>query len=267
MATEADGTILVFLGLFQGVLEWLPVSSSGQAVIFYSRLLGLNSLTSYELGIIAHLGTGLSGVVILYREVVDAIRGGIWLRIATIPLAISLPVGFTIDRYFSSIAIGYSFLVELVTGLLLLVTGLLLLTIARIEGRRTVVDLTLKDLVIVGFLQGLSILPGLSRSAITITGYSILRLNSRDSVRASFFMGVPATLLAALYKLSTAGMNSSSVASTGLLVLILSSFTAGLASMWFMIKIGEKSREKIGLLLTIVGSIIVLLNIIPLLEM
>ena len=263
MNLDQNWFTMLLLGLLQGSLEWLPVSSSGQAVIFYGRLLSLDSFAGYELGIIAHLGTGLSGLVILYREFIDALKGGIWLRVAFIPLIISLPVGFVVYRYFSSVALSYSLLVELVTGVFLLVTGFLLLAISKVEGKRVVESLTLGDFVVVGLLQGLSILPGLSRSAVTIAGYSLLGLNGRDSVRASFFMGIPATISAALYRLFSAPLGSYSVSSVDVFILALSSFIAGLVSMWFMVKLGEKSREEIGLLLVVIGFIIVVFNVIP----
>ncbi|HIE37114.1 TPA: undecaprenyl-diphosphate phosphatase, partial [Candidatus Geothermarchaeota archaeon] len=231
----------ILIGILQGLLEWLPVSSSGQIAIFYSRILGLDPLEGYRIGLAAHIGTALSAIVYFRGELKSILtrdKGNTWLRVLTIPSLSAAPVGYIIYLYI--VGWGAPFL-ELLTGIALIITGLILYIFGR-YGFRVAEDLRIKELVFVGLIEGLTIIPGLSRSALTIAALSILGLNSEDTIRASFIMAIPVTVSAGLFQLvgsDIVSMNEFYEASK----LLISSFLTGLATIGLITSIAKKFRS------------------------
>jgi len=250
---------IILLGILQGLLEWLPVSSSGQASLFYSRILGLDPLLGFKLGIAAHFGTGLSAIVYFRRELKNLYRldlDNIWFKIFTIPTIAALPIGYTLYLLVTDIESSFF---EPLTGAALILTGLILYKFGR-YGVRDVWTLKTSELVIVGLIEGIAIIPGLSRSALTIAALSLLGLNSRDSVRASFIMAIPATILAGLYQLIDLEVIDY-IDPLASLTLLITSFLTGLITIGFIYTIASKLRENIAILLVILGGIILAIYI------
>ncbi len=245
---------IILLGILQGLLEWLPVSSSGQASLFYSRILGLDPILGFKLGIAAHFGTGLSALVYFRRELKSLYRldlHNIWLKIFIVPTIAALPIGFIIYQWVTNIE---STFFEPLTGVALIITGLILYRFGK-YGLREVWTLKTHELILVGIIEGLAIIPGLSRSALTITAFSLLGLNSRDSVRASFIMAIPVTILAGLYQLIDLEAIEY-LDPLGSFILLVTSFLTGLIAIGFIYAIAKRLRENIALLLVILGGLI-----------
>lgn len=210
-----------FLGLVQGIAEFLPISSSGHLALFQNYL-GIQSAEEASLffDVLLHLGT-LLAVFVYYREMIwemiveffgfigDLAHGGtkekeipparrliLLLIIGTLPLVVILPVKDYIEKLGGS---------TLFIGCALLLTGTLLFLSDRMgKGRKTERNATILDTVIVGFAQALATVPGLSRSGTTIAA-GLLRGYSRDyAVRYSFLMSIPAVLGANILSLKDA---------------------------------------------------------------
>lgn len=249
----------ILIGILQGLLEWLPVSSSGQVALFYSRIMGLDPLEGYRLGLAAHIGTGLSSMVYFRRELTSIINrdnSNTWLRVLVIPTLSAAPIGYI--TYLFIVGWG-SPMLEPLMGFALILTGIILYIFGR-HGLRIAGDLRIKELVFIGLIEGLSIIPGLSRSALTIATLSILGLNSEDSIRASFIMAIPVTISAGLYQLiglNIVSMNGVFEAST----LLIASFITGLATIGFITSIAKRLRSNISILLIVLGSIVLALYI------
>lgn len=209
-----------FLGLVQGIAEFLPISSSGHLALLHT-FLGIESAeeTNLFFDVLLHLGT-LIAVFVAYRELIlemiieffswisDMTHGGtkgdvsaarrmiLLIIVGTLPLFVILPVkdlveGLGSNTYF--------------IGGALLVTGTLLFVADRMaQGNKTERSATILDTVLVGFAQALATVPGLSRSGTTIaTG--MLRGYKRDfAVRYSFLMSIPAVLGANILSLKDA---------------------------------------------------------------
>jgi len=205
----------IALGIVQGLTEFLPVSSSGHLVLL-QHWFGLRE-PELAFDISVHVGT-LAAVVVFFRRDIGAIVAALWgflkrlahgqaagsaittdgdLRLAWLIAAASVPtaaigLGFheIADRLFGSVAL---------VGLALMVTCLLLLATRRATVRRhTMADFSLAAALAIGVIQGLAIIPGISRSGATIALGLILGLSRDTAARFSFLLSIPAICGAAL---------------------------------------------------------------------
>ena len=206
-----DWWIAVILGILQGVTEWLPISSSGHLAIiqFY---FGEEPPILFD--IILHLG---SLCVILYimrdeiKEIISSLPGFLsnyknytnlkgeerligLVIIASIPTAI---IGLT----FNSTIIGDFYSEMHLVGGCLLFTGIVIWISKDYCGDKQIDDFPIKKALIVGFFQGLAILPGVSRSGTTIAVSKILGMDPVRAARFSFLLFIPAIIGATLLKI------------------------------------------------------------------
>lgn len=207
----------IFLGIVQGLAEFLPISSSGH-LAFFQTFFGMANVEEENLffDVLLHLGT-LAAVFVAYWPEIKALilefftmigvrklrRGQepdrlsrrmiLYIIIATLPLVLVLPIKDKVEGlYTNSIFIGCAFLV---TGTLLFVSD------AMSHGNKNLKTATLLDVVVVGFGQALAVVPGLSRSGTTIS-CGLARGFSREfAVKFSFLMSIPAVLGANLLSL------------------------------------------------------------------
>ncbi len=191
------------LGVVQGATEFLPISSSGH-LIFIPKLFGWpDQGISFDL--IVHLGT-LLAVMYYYRaELIRYVRAALrpspetrddrrmaWLLvISTIPAAIvALIAGNAIEGAFRTpVAIGVDFIVW---GIVLWLAD----RFARRNAHRTTGELTLRDAVTIGAAQVLALMPGTSRSGITMTAGLFSGFRKASAAEVSFLMSVPIIALA-----------------------------------------------------------------------
>ncbi len=242
------------LGLLQGILEWLPVSSSGQAALFYSRILGLDPLIGFKLGLAAHFGTGLSSIIYFRREFLSIFNERIWMKIILIPTLSAVPIAYILYNFIEYIQPKH---IEPVTGVFLIITGAILYSIG-VKGEKSIKDIKDIHLVLVGLVEGFSILPGLSRSALTIAALSLTGLDGKDLVKASFIMAVPVTILAGIYQLIFTDVNAIGNLFP-MIILLLTSFVSGIFSIKIIYSLAGKLRHQIGILLLVLGGIILAL--------
>ena len=210
----------IVLGTVQGLTEFLPVSSSGHLVLF-QNLFGLKE-PELLFDICLHVGTLSAVIIVFYREILDilkalfqipirmktaggfmqlcqadaSIRMALLIVVGSIPTAvIGLLFKKITDQLFGSITI---------VGFMLLVTGTILWLTRRIRGAgRPVGQTTLKDALIIGIVQGLAILPGISRSGSTISTALFLGVDRKVAGRYSFLLSIPAIVGALVLGLDT----------------------------------------------------------------
>lgn len=182
----------VVLGIVEGITEFLPVSSTAH-LILASRVLHLAEtefLKSFQ--IIIQLGAILSVVVLYWSKFWN------WdiftkLVVAFIPTGI---IGLTVYKFLKSYLLGN------ITVVLwaLLVGGIALLVFERFKEHSNVEvdfsEITYRKALLIGLFQALAIIPGVSRSAATIVGGSLIGITKRTIVEFSFMLAVP-TMLAA----------------------------------------------------------------------
>jgi undecaprenyl-diphosphatase len=179
-------------GLVQGLTEFLPISSSGHLVLI-PALLGIDE-PDLATSAVLHLGT-LAAVMWFYRTDIAGLvtkplsdhskRVWLLLLIGTIPAAV---VGITLDGPIEIIFTepGYVAVALIVTGLILA------LSLAFPPGERTLEEGRPGDAVVVGLGQALALIPGISRSGMTITAGLVQGFSRIEAARYAFLLGVPA---------------------------------------------------------------------------
>ena len=189
----------IIIGLLQGLLEWLPVSSEGNLVIVLVSVFGLSAEETISTAIFLHLGTGLAALLYFRKEVYEILMGKTAdqtdLRTKLLIMtALTGLVGFPIYMWLNvSIAVGEILLA--VTGLALILTGLLQRQATRQE--QTGAELTWPISIVLGAAQGLAIIPGLSRSGLTTSIMLFRNFTGEEAFRISFLMSIPASFAAA----------------------------------------------------------------------
>ena len=196
--------IAVLLGAVQGVTEWLPISSEGAVAVAYSLLrdTSLSEAVAYALWL--HLGTAFSALVAFREQVRGLIK-----EVSSTPLAPSPLLRFLVVATLISTAIAVPLLLLLdelsermgasamvIVGVLLLFTGATQLR-RRSNGVRGLTNVSLKDALLCGVFQGVAVLPGLSRSGLTVSVLLARRMDRRESLTLSFLLSIPAGLGAA----------------------------------------------------------------------
>lgn len=201
----------ILLGIIQGLTEFLPVSSSGHLVLF-QQLFGLKEAELF-FDVCVHLGTLLAIIVVFHREIQNIIAAlrrlislagqketilqqvesdpdlkmALLIVIGSIPTAVlGLMFHGIADQLFSS---------SFFTGLMLIVTGLLLWLTRRAKpgGRGSVIEgFSRTKAFIIGMVQGLAIIPGISRSGSTISIGLLLGIDRETAARYSFLLSIPA---------------------------------------------------------------------------
>jgi undecaprenyl-diphosphatase len=197
----------VALGALQGATEFLPVSSSGHLAIAQYYLSGF-SQPGILFDVLLHLGTMIS-VLIYFRRDVMALLISPWnrtpegkkdRRLLWLLVLGSIPTGI-IGLAGKDLATDL-FHNMTVVGLCLLITGILLFICERFRAKtsgRT--ELSISDALVTGVLQGLAILPGISRSGSTIAGLLLRGVDGETAARFSFLLAMPAVFGATLLSL------------------------------------------------------------------
>jgi len=221
----------LFLGLIQGIAEFLPVSSSGHLSILQNLLNMEYSENNHLLfETLLHLGTLVSVCVVYRAELRTMISDGLeflrmrndsdkdepvtlkpparallFVLIGTLPLIIALIFsGFVANLFFSTIFVG---LALIITGGLLFVSDKYIR-----EGNKTEKTMTVMDAVIIGLAQAVATLPGLSRSGTTIAVGLSRGLSGDFSLRFSLLLSIPAVfgaMLVSLFKAIRGGADFS----------------------------------------------------------
>ncbi len=237
----------IFLGLIQGITEFLPVSSSGHLAIAQSLLPGF-SQPGLLFDILLHVGTMVAVLCFFRREILQLIvspfnrtdEGALHRRILYMLILASIPtavIGLTFKDFFEGLFHNLT-----VVASMLLVTGTLLFVAekARKEGRQEG-ELTWTDALVVGTVQGFAIIPGISRSGSTIAALLLKGVNAETAARFSFLLALPAVFGAALLSLGdlqevTASEIPAYLAGT------LVAFGSGLLSIRFLMGVIRRKR-------------------------
>ena len=192
-----DALHAVLLGIIEGITEFLPISSTAH-LILASRALGLTEtefLKSFE--IIIQLGAILSVVVLYWKRFlnIEVLKK---LVVAVIPTGV---IGLTVYKAIKGYLMG-NITVILLT---LLIGGIALVVFERFrqEDQRDVdfQEITYRKAFLIGLFQAIAVIPGVSRSAATIVGGSLLGISKRTIVEFSFMLAVPTMLAASVYDL------------------------------------------------------------------
>ena len=256
----------VILGIVQGVTEFLPVSSSGHLVLL-QKIFGITEPALF-FDTMLHAGTLTAVFIVLWKEILEILKKPLqpltwFLIIATIPaVAAALVFGKTIDNLFESGKfLGVAFLI---TALLLSIAESLSKRAGAEGGLKKREDMNWIDALVIGILQAIAIIPGISRSGATISGALSRKLDRDFAARFSFLLSIPAILGAVvlqskdILKLGIADETVNGGISTAAVITgTLFAAVTGYFAIRFMLKIiREKSLRGFAIYTTILGILI-----------
>ena len=224
----------IILGVIQGLTEFLPISSSGHIVL--GQYLLKFDRQGILLEVILHLGTLLS-IIIFYRSEITSLLKGIvkknndqiyymiMILVSTMPAILcGLMYKANIESLFLPKYISYMFLFS---GLILLLTKFIYYDTHQ--------KITLKSAIIIGFFQALAMIPGISRSGMTISLALLLGIDRSEAAKFSFFMAIPILLGAGIYEISDITIESFEI--LPLIIGFVFSFLSGIIVIKFLVKI------------------------------
>ena len=215
---RAELLFAVLIGIVQGIVEWLPISSQGNVSIVVTLVSDVDPVVAVDLALFVQLGTIVSATIYYREDIEAALRSApgwrpdaaysrknadtTFLVLASAATGIvGIPLYLTLREAVSGLAGGL--FIALIGGLLV-ITGLL-------QRASEAVDLQLKetptffDTLLVGGLQGFTILPGISRSGTTVSVMLLRGYAGPTSLRLSFLLSIPASLGAAVLVVLTGG--------------------------------------------------------------
>ena len=199
---------VIVLAIVQGLTEFLPISSSGHLVLVPSAFGWTDQGMAFDVAM--HFGS-LSAVLIYFRgDILGLLQGSrqlltghmdsfesrfaLALGLATIPAAVvGLALGDWIGEHLRS--------PRVIAGTLAGYAVLMLLVDRLARKDRILTTLRIRDALLIGMAQALALVPGTSRSGITITAALALGFERKDAARFSFLLAVPVILLATAYEL------------------------------------------------------------------
>ncbi len=252
----------IIFAILQGLFEWLPISSSGQVMIVAVNFFGIPPEEAYSLSIWLHLGTMFAVLLKFKKDYIRIVKSFLpmkfnieetdikkrnWLIVGTIGTAITaLPLYFI----FKFIIIGefteiHGDLLTLIIAGMLIITGIILLLIKKKFGVKTIESVekqnVIKDSFIIGLAQGVAILPGISRSAITVSTTLIENYEQDSALRLSFLMSVPVVIASiAVDIIFGEGSVFGILDPITIIIITLISFIVGYASIEILLKIAKK---------------------------
>ena len=225
---------IVVLALIQGITEFLPISSSGHLIL-------VPTLTGWpDQGILAdvmvHMGSFLAVVVYFWRDCVSLLMGTIdllrgkanpWGKLAMLILLGTIPavvLGVILDMTGFMDTVRH--MPQIVAWNAIIFGTLLYLCDRYGHSIRRMSDMTLSPALIIGVAQAIAIIPGTSRSGITMTAARALGFERPEAARFAFLLGIPAIAGAGVLKLGDAVSSGETISLDVMLTAVLTFFVA-----------------------------------------
>ena len=205
----------IIIALIQGLFEWLPISSSGQVIIVSTKFFGISTENAFSLAIWLHLGTAIAVLLKFRGDYLRILKTIIqkgsnveesdikkrnWIIFATIGTGITaLPLYFIFKLIFLNAfePIQGDLITLFISGLLIL-TGIIIIKTRKISGNLNIRNISRnkvrKDSSLSGLVQGFSVLPGISRSGVTVSAILLEKYEQNNALRLSFLMSVPVVI-------------------------------------------------------------------------
>jgi len=251
----------LIIGIIQGITEWLPISSEGIVALIMVTFFGSTLVEAVFLALWTHIGTLFAAIIFFRNDMGRILRSiSLYLKESKKSRSFDTLTGFLIVSTFLTGLVGapillYSIdkmnfpgnLATAVIGVLLILTGIVQLSADK--KKKIFRQMQIADAVPVGVAQGFAILPGISRSGITVSTLLFLGYSGKKALRTSFLMSIPVILGA---EIGLALLNKIPVNLTSI-ILVVSAFVTGIVTIKFFLKLAEKIR--FGYLCIIIGII------------
>jgi len=177
----------LILSLIQGFSEFLPVSSSAHLIIFSNIMKNYSSSVLMDTSL--HLGSLIAIIHYFWKDLIDFTNNKkIWilLFIGSLPLIF---IGYVFYKYNIYDSIRN---IEIIAWSTLIFGILLYISDKFIQSKSINNNLNIKNIITIGLIQILALIPGASRSGIVITGSRFLKFSRHDAVKISFILSIPA---------------------------------------------------------------------------
>lgn len=252
---------VIFLGIVEGITEWLPVSSTGH-LILVEEFIKLNVSDAFweMFMVVIQLGAIMAVVVLYFKDLwpfqnqkkakgaleryVKTDKMIMWFKIvfSCIPsIVIGLPFNDFIEEHFNN---------YLVVSIMLIVYGIFFILIENYNKKRTasinsVAEIGWKTAFLIGVFQLLAVIPGTSRSGATIIGGILLGTSRTVAAEYTFFLAIPTMFGASLLKLVKFGLNFTGTEAIILIVGTLVSFVVSILAIKFLMGYIKKHDFKV----------------------
>ena len=193
----------IISGIVQGVTEFLPISSSGHLVILHHYFGFKEPQLLFDLFL--HIGTLFAVVVYFWRDIIKVVttqrRFLLYIIIGTIPTAL---IGYFLKDISESCFANIK-----IVGIMLLVTAVFLFTAdwagRRKHGTAQARRINWFEALVIGIVQGTAVIPGISRSGLTVSSAMLLNVDKTQAIRFSLLLSIPAIIGALVLKFIWAG--------------------------------------------------------------
>ena len=252
----------ILLAILQGLFEWLPISSSGQTLIISTTLFGISTDNAFSLAIWLHLGTTIAVLLKFRKDFINILKALIhknsdleeinikkrnWMIWATIGTGITaIPLYFLFKIiFFDTFTAFQGDVITLLISSLLIITGVILIATRKIFGNRKIGDVSKKsiqkDSFLSGLVQGVSILPGISRSGVTVGTILLEKYDQDNALRLSFLMSVPVVIGSIVVDIIfSEGSIFGTLDILTILITTIVSFSVGYLTIEFLLRIARK---------------------------
>ena len=261
----------IFLGIIEGITEWLPISSTGHMILL-DEFIKLNISDEFKemFLVVIQLGAICAVPVFFFKKLNPFSKKkseyekkrtlGLWGKVivGVIPAAVlGLLLDDLLDKYL------YNYVTVSIT---LIIYGILFIVVEKLKKGKEyrindVYDITYKDALLIGSFQVLSLIPGTSRSGSTILGGMLTGVSRTASAEFSFFMAIPVMLGASLLKVvkfAVSGVSVSGLEISLLLVGIAVSFLVSIIAIKFLMDFVKRhSFSPFGVYRIVLGIVVV----------
>ena len=238
----------LILGIIQGLTEFLPVSSSGHLELvkaIFGNDYGQNQ--SLLITLILHAATALSTIFVFRKQIWlifsdllhfrkgESLDFSLKILISMMPAVL---IGLFFETFISSLFDGKVLLV----GVMLTITAILLYLADQINENNG--SISFKNAFLIGLIQGVAIIPGISRSGATIALAVLLKIDRDKAARFSFLMVIPVIFGSMAKSIHDGNLSTDSPNIVPLVIGFLSAFITGVLACKWMVKLVKKSQLK-----------------------
>ncbi len=255
---------IIFLGIVEGITEWLPISSTGH-MILVDEFLKLSASEEFKkmFFVVIQLGAIMAVVVLYWNKLFplkkrspQSVKSGkskwkidrqalaLWgkVLVASLPAAI---IGLPLDDWLDAKFYNYQ-----TVALMLILYGVLFIVVEnRSKGKKPAIsnikDLTMREAIFIGIFQVLALIPGTSRSGATIIGGMLAGVSRKVAAEFTFFLAIPVMFGASLLKLIKFGLAYTLTEIVFLLVGMLTAFFVSVLAIRFLMGYIKKHNFKI----------------------
>ena len=246
---------ILILSIVQGISEFLPVSSSAHLIIFSNIINFSDQSLIFDVGL--HLGSLLAILFYFRKELLNITNDK---KLFNLLLIGSIPL-ILFGYIFYTTGIINSFRNLKIIAWTTLIFGLLMYFADTFKIEKKIEkNLTIKNILIIGIMQILALIPGVSRSGITITAGRFLNFDRHDSTKISFYLSIPALMGASALALKDA-INENVEFNFFLIISIILSFIFSYLTIKYFLIYTKKFSLKFFVIYRIILSIMIFLII------